>query len=361
LANMAAMYAIYHGPKNLKTIAEKIHSQASWLQNALSGLGIESLNTSAIFDTVSVKINDTGKLRSLAEKREVNFFYDGNAVRISINENTSNDQLKEIIEIFKEFTGKDHSAKYTHTSIDSLFARESAILTHPVFNSYHSETKMMRYIKSLEDKDLSLTKSMIPLGSCTMKLNAATELMPLSWEYFSSIHPFAPREQAAGYYEMLHTLEKDLANITGFAATSLQPNSGAQGEYAGLMVIRDYQKSIGQGHRNICIIPSSAHGTNPASAVLAGLQVVVSPADENGNINIADLKAKAEEHKDNLCALMVTYPSTHGIFEDSIMEVCKIIHDNGGQVYIGWCQYECSGRINKSRIYRCGCLPFEST
>ncbi len=334
LANMAAMYAIYHGPNNLREIATKIHSLASWLKHSLIELGLESLNASAIFDTLSIKVNDSKKLRSLAEKNEINFYFEGDTVRISINENTSIQNLQQIIHVFEEFTGKKSTKGYTVVKIDSLFARESAILTHPIFNTHHSETKMMRYIKGLEDKDLSLTKSMIPLGSCTMKLNAATELMPLSWEYFSSIHPFAPREQAEGYYEMLHTLEKDLAHITGFAATSLQPNSGAQGEYAGLMVIRDYQKSIGQGHRNICIIPSSAHGTNPASAVLAGLQVIVSPSDENGNINLDDLRAKAEEHKDNLCALMVTYPSTHGIFEESIMEVCKLIHDNGGQVYM---------------------------
>lgn len=334
LANMAAMYAIYHGPKNLRSIALKIHSLAVWLKNGLHNLGLESLNNSAIFDTISIRVNDPDKLKAIAEKHEVNFYYEGNIVRISIHENTTNKDLQVILSIFEAFTGKTNAITYADAQLDSLFTRESEILSHPIFNTHHSETKMMRYIKSLEDKDLSLTKSMIPLGSCTMKLNAATELMPLSWEYFSSIHPFAPREQAEGYYKMLHTLEKDLAHITGFAATSLQPNSGAQGEYAGLMVIRDYQKSIGQGHRNICIIPSSAHGTNPASAVLAGLQVVVSPADENGNINLEDLKAKALEHKDNLCALMVTYPSTHGIFEDSIMEVCKIIHENGGQVYM---------------------------
>jgi glycine dehydrogenase len=270
----------------------------------------------------------------MAERNEINFYFEEDIVRISIHENTSQKDLQCIIQVLEEYTGKKAKTSYSEVNIDGLFARESQILTHPIFNTYHTETKMMRYIKSLEDKDLSLTKSMIPLGSCTMKLNAATELMPLSWEYFSSIHPFVPQEQAAGYYEMLHTLEKDLAHITGFAATSLQPNSGAQGEYAGLMVIRDYQKSLGQGHRNVCIIPSSAHGTNPASAVLAGLQVVVSPSDENGNINLDDLRAKALEHKDNLCALMVTYPSTHGIFEESIMEVCKIIHDHGGQVYM---------------------------
>ena len=334
LSNMAAMYAIYHGPENLKAIAKKIHSQASAVKAVASELGIDVTNQSAIFDTISFSVKDSAKLKAIAERNEINFYFEGEIVRISIHENTSQKDLHRIIQVLEEFTGKKATSSYSEVNIDSLFARESQILTHPIFNTHHTETKMMRYIKSLEDKDLSLTKSMIPLGSCTMKLNAATELMPLSWEYFSSIHPFVPQEQAAGYYEMLHTLEKDLAHITGFAATSLQPNSGAQGEYAGLMVIRDYQKSLGQGHRNICIIPSSAHGTNPASAVLAGLHVVVSPADENGNINLADLKAKAEEHKDNLCALMVTYPSTHGIFEESIMEVCKIIHDNGGQVYM---------------------------
>ncbi|CAG0900600.1 unnamed protein product, partial [Darwinula stevensoni] len=302
LSNMAAMYAIYHGPENLKAIAKKIHSQASAVKTVASELGIEVTNQSAIFDTISFSVKDSAKLKAIAERNEINFYFEGEIVRISIHENTSQKDLHRIIQVLEEFTGKKATSSYSEVNIDSLFARESQILTHPIFNTHHTETKMMRYIKSLEDKDLSLTKSMIPLGSCTMKLNAATELMPLSWEYFSSIHPF--------------------------------PNSGAQGEYAGLMVIRDYQKSLGQGHRNICIIPSSAHGTNPASAVLAGLHVVVSPADENGNINLADLKAKAEEHKDNLCALMVTYPSTHGIFEESIMEVCKIIHDNGGQVYM---------------------------
>jgi glycine dehydrogenase len=336
LANMAAMYAIYHGPQNLKAIATDIHSKAVWIQNAIAEMGIEISKNSPIFDTVMFNVSDVAPLRKIAEAKEINFFLcdKSNTVGITINENTNKEDCQNIISVFEEFTGKKSTAKFELKEINESVRRKSGILTHPIFNTMHSETKMMRYIRYLEDKDLSLTKSMIPLGSCTMKLNAASELMPLSWGSFSSIHPFAPESQTQGYREMLAELEKDLANITGFAATSLQPNSGAQGEYAGLMVIREYQKSIGQGHRNVCIIPSSAHGTNPASAVLAGLQVVVSPSDENGNINLEDLRAKAIEHKDNLCALMVTYPSTHGIFEASIMDVCKLIHEYGGQVYM---------------------------
>lgn len=336
LANMAVMYAIYHGPKNLKAIATDIHSKAIWIKNAATELGIDTSKIGHIFDTVMFNISDVAPLRKITESKEINFFLcdKSNTVCITINENTTNEDCLTIISALEELTEKKSSAKFELKEVHESVRRNSEILTHPIFNTLHSETKMMRYIKSLEDKDLSLTKSMIPLGSCTMKLNAASELMPLSWSFFSSIHPFAPESQTEGYREMLAELEKDLANITGFAATSLQPNSGAQGEYAGLMVIREYQKSIGQGHRNICIIPSSAHGTNPASAVLAGLHVVVSPSDENGNINLEDLKAKAEEHKDNLCCLMVTYPSTHGIFEASIMDVCKIMHEYGGQVYM---------------------------
>lgn len=334
LANMAAMYAIYHGPHQLKAIALDIHSKAVWIKNVLSEMGINTTHNDAIFDTIRVDINDSSKLREIAEASHINFYYDNTTVGITIHENTSLADVEAILAVFQKLTGKKSTATYQTVNLAAECARTSPILTHPIFNSHHTETKMMRYIKYLEDKDLSLTKSMIPLGSCTMKLNAATELMPLSWESFSSIHPFAPADQTLGYREMLTNLERDLAHITGFAATSLQPNSGAQGEYAGLMVIREYQKSIGQGHRNICIIPSSAHGTNPASAVLAGLHVVVSPADENGNINIEDLKSKAEQYKNELSCLMVTYPSTHGIFEDSIMEVCKIIHEHGGQVYM---------------------------
>jgi glycine dehydrogenase len=334
LANMAAMYAVYHGPENIKRIAEKMHLQAVSLKNSLIQLGMKTTNSKPIFDTISLEIADSDKLRSIAEESKVNFYYEGNAVRISLNENTTSSDLSTIVSIFEKFTGKKAALAESHSEINGSIARNTDLLTHPIFNTLHTETKMLRYIRFLEDKDLSLTKSIIPLGSCTMKLNAATELMPLSWENFSSIHPFAPADQTIGYLEMITELEKDLANVTGFAATSLQPNSGAQGEYTGLMVIREYQKSIGQGHRNVCIIPSSAHGTNPASAVLAGLKVIVSPADENGNINIDDLKAKVEEHKDNLSCLMVTYPSTHGIFEESIMDICALIHQYGGQVYM---------------------------
>lgn len=334
LANMAAMYAVYHGPENIKRIAEKMHHQAVSLKNSLIQLGIKTTNSNPIFDTISLEIADSNKLRSIAEDSKVNFYYEGNLVRISLNENTTSSDLLTIASIFEKFAGKTVALGESNSEINGSIARNTDLLTHPIFNTMHTETKMLRYIRFLEDKDLSLTKSIIPLGSCTMKLNAATELMPLSWENFSSIHPFAPADQTIGYLEMITELEKDLANVTGFAATSLQPNSGAQGEYTGLMVIREYQKSIGQGHRNVCIIPSSAHGTNPASAVLAGLKVIVSPADENGNINIEDLKAKVEEHKDDLSCLMVTYPSTHGIFEESIMDICALIHQYGGQVYM---------------------------
>ncbi len=333
LANMAAMYAVYHGSEGVTAIAKDIQNKAVALRKGIADLGFDT-SKGEMFDTFTIHTTDSSKVKEIAEKHEINFYYDSNLVSISVNENTSHEDLGDILNIFETISGKKASLSISNSEIAGNVKRENAILTHPVFNSYHTETKMMRYIKSLEEKDLSLTKSMIPLGSCTMKLNAATEMMPLSWREFSSIHPFVPKNQAEGYYEIIVELEEKLAIVTGFDATSLQPNSGAQGEYAGLLAIRDYQKSIGQGHRNICIIPSSAHGTNPASAVLAGLQVVVSPADENGNINLADLKAKAEEHKDNLSCLMVTYPSTHGIFEADIMDVCKIMHENGGQVYM---------------------------
>jgi glycine dehydrogenase len=333
LANMAAMYAIYHGPEHLKHIASTINQYSVALNKALIELGF-TLENKTTFDTNSILNADTAKIKAIAEAKEINFYYTGSTVRIALNENTSLNDLHDVISVFEEVAGKKIANLDTSLSLNSSFTRTTSYLTHPIFNSHHTETKMMRYIKYLEDKDLSLTKSMIPLGSCTMKLNAASELMPVSWREFSSIHPFVPKEQAAGYYQLIDELQKDLATLTGFAATSLQPNSGAQGEYAGLLAIRDYQKSIGQGHRNIVIIPSSAHGTNPASAVIAGLKVVVSNTDADGSIDINDLRAKVEEHKEHLSCLMVTYPSTHGVFEEGIKVICDIIHQNGGQVYM---------------------------
>ena len=333
LANMAAMYAVYHGSKGVYNIAKSIYDKANSLREALHHLGFET-SKDAIFDTIEVLNVDTQKLKTYAEEASMNFFYAKNNVYIALHENTFDSDVNEILAVFEKYKNQKGTLSIRSFEISSSIQRNQALLSHPVFNTYHTETLMMRYIKSLEEKDLSLTKSIIPLGSCTMKLNAATEMMPLSWPAFSSMHPFAPKNQTEGYQKIIKDLESYLAIVTGFDATSLQPNSGAQGEYSGLLAIRDYQKSIGQGHRNICIIPSSAHGTNPASAVLAGLKVVVSPADENGNINLEDLKAKAIEYKDSLSCLMVTYPSTHGIFEADIIDICQIIHDNGGQVYM---------------------------
>ncbi|MDO5607450.1 MAG: aminomethyl-transferring glycine dehydrogenase [Capnocytophaga sp.] len=336
LAVMAGMYAVYHGPKGLEFIAKKIHGTTATLKETLEKLGY-SVKTQSAFDTLLIEA-DAEKVKSIALSKEINFYYPGaSSVLLSINEATDIEELNAIISVFAEAKGKNTVTvdKLSEKSlIPSEVIRKSEFLTADVFNSYHSETDMMRYIKKLERKDLSLNHSMISLGSCTMKLNAATEMLPLSMGEWANIHPFAPADQAEGYREMLLNLEKDLATITGFAATSLQPNSGANGEYAGLMVIRQFHISNGQGHRNICLIPSSAHGTNPASAVMAGMQVVVTKTDEHGNIDVADLKEKAEKHKDNLAALMVTYPSTHGVFESSIVEIMKIIHDNGGQVYM---------------------------
>ena len=336
LAVMAGMYAVYHGPKGLKFIANKVHNSASTLASTLSNMGLEQVNTS-YFDTLQVKAN-AAKVKEVAETNEVNFFYeDDNTVLISINETTSISDLNEIVKIFAEAENKkaiEISELADTNNIDTDLNRTSDFLTLDVFNSYHSETELMRYIKKLERKDLALNHSMISLGSCTMKLNAASEMLPLSQTNWGSIHPFAPVNQTEGYQKVLKALEDQLTEITGFAATSLQPNSGAQGEYAGLMVIKAYHESRGDHHRNICLIPSSAHGTNPASAVMAGMKVVVTKADENGNIDVEDLRNKAELHADNLAALMVTYPSTHGVYESAIKDITKIIHDNGGQVYM---------------------------
>ncbi|MBZ9652548.1 aminomethyl-transferring glycine dehydrogenase [Psychroflexus montanilacus] len=336
LAVMAGMYAVYHGPKGLEYIASQIHRKTVSLAEGLENLGFFQVNE-LYFDTILLKA-DADKIKSLAEQKSINFFYpDTESVSISINETTSIEDLNEILDIFKELSEKNlNSIEELKEGIiaNSELKRESEFLTHDVFNSYHSETELMRYIKRLERKDLALNHSMISLGSCTMKLNAASEMLPLSNPQWGNIHPFVPKDQALGYQEILKSLEDYLTEITGFSATSLQPNSGAQGEYAGLMVIRAYHKSRNESHRNICLVPSSAHGTNPASAVMAGMKVVVVKATEKGNIDIEDLKAKAEKHSDNLAALMVTYPSTHGVFESDIRKITALIHEHGGQVYM---------------------------
>ncbi|MFD1063827.1 aminomethyl-transferring glycine dehydrogenase [Winogradskyella litorisediminis] len=336
LAVMAGMYAVYHGPKGLDFIATKVQNSATTLTKALERLGLEQAN-SHYFDTINIKA-DSVDVKYEAEKQNVNFYYpDSNTVTISLNETTTIEDLNVIISIFEAVTD-NKTEKITELSEDKTIPealkRKSEYLTFEVFNSYHSETELMRYIKRLERKDLALNHSMISLGSCTMKLNAASEMLPLSWYNWGNMHPFAPQYQATGYKLMLNALENQLTEITGFAGTSLQPNSGAQGEFAGLMVIRAYHESRGDHHRNICLIPSSAHGTNPASAVMAGMKVVVTKASENGNIDVDDLREKAELHKDNLSALMVTYPSTHGVYESAIKEITQIIHDYGGQVYM---------------------------
>ncbi|WP_333808793.1 aminomethyl-transferring glycine dehydrogenase [Flavobacterium sp.] len=335
LAVMAGMYAVYHGPKGLQYIADKVHASAVTTADALNKLGVYQTNT-AFFDTILVKA-DAAKVKAIAEKHEVNFFYpDSESISISFNETTSIADINQIIAIFAEATGKEYvPVKILLPSgrIEGL-ERTSTFLQYDVFNNHHSESQLMRYIKKLERKDLSLNHSMISLGSCTMKLNAAAEMLPLSMANWNSIHPFAPVEQAEGYQIMLKKLEHQLNVVTGFQGTTLQPNSGAQGEYAGLMAIRAYHQSRGDHHRNVCLIPASAHGTNPASAAMAGMEIIVTKTMENGNIDVEDLRAKAIQHKDNLSALMVTYPSTHGVFESAIIEITNIIHENGGLVYM---------------------------
>jgi glycine dehydrogenase len=336
LAVMAGMYAVYHGKDGLKYIANNVHRSAVTLANALNDLGIEQTNSS-FFDTIKVQA-PSEKIKPIAEASKINFNYiDANTISISLNETVS---LEDINAILKVFSSALNSKSITisefavNDQIESNLLRDTSFLEHDVFNSHHSETEMMRYIKKLERKDLSLNHSMIALGSCTMKLNAASEMLPLSNPNWGNIHPFVPLEQAQGYQEVLKNLEHQLNIITGFAGTSLQPNSGAQGELAGLMVIRAYHHSRNDHHRNICLIPSSAHGTNPASAVMAGMKVVVTKTDDKGNIDVADLREKAILHSENLSALMITYPSTHGVYESAIKEITQIIHDHGGQVYM---------------------------
>ncbi len=336
LAVMAGMYAVYHGPKGLKNIAGNVHQLALTVEEGVKKLGFRQLN-SAYFDTLRIQA-PAAKVRPVAEAKEVNFFYPAeDIVAISLNEATNLDDVNTILSIFAEVAGKEKSvvsALSQGNKIPESLERKTDFLTSDVFNAYHSETELMRYIKKLERKDLSLNHSMISLGSCTMKLNAAAEMLPISYPQWGNIHPFVPVEQAEGYQIVLKRLEDQLTEITGFSGTSLQPNSGAQGEYAGLMAIRAYHESRGDSHRNICLIPSSAHGTNPASAVMAGMKVVVTKSTEKGNIDVEDLREKAIKHKDNLAALMVTYPSTHGVFEAAILEIIQIVHDNGGQVYM---------------------------
>lgn len=340
LAIMASMYAVYHGPDGLRTIARDIHDKTARLAQGLKSLGYTIAN-SVYFDTLFIELPEgitKVKIEERAEKFEINLrYFNSNHVGISLDETISRQDFDDIFTVFSDAASLDEPTEIPReitSPITGFFERSSAYLTHPVFNSFHSETELMRYIKRLENKDLSLTHSMISLGSCTMKLNAASELMPITWPEWANIHPFAPQSQTAGYREMFEEFKRMLCEITGLSEISLQPNSGAQGEYAGLMVIRNYHISRGEGHRNIALIPSSAHGTNPASAVMAGKKVVVVKCDDNGNIDVDDLRAKAEKHTEHLSVLMVTYPSTHGVFEDSIMEITKIIHDNGGQVYM---------------------------
>lgn len=341
LANMASFYAVYHGPDGLKTIASRIHRLTTILATALAEQGISA--NAHYFDTITLNVGDLQQaiyqralevgcnLRLVGEQQ----------LGVSLDETTTASDVTQLLDIF---LGAGHGLDVAE--IDSRLVqngvmglmdeqlRTDAILGHPVFNSYHSETDMLRYMKKLENKDYSLAHGMIPLGSCTMKLNATAEMIPVTWPEFANIHPFVPADQVSGYHEMLHQLEAQLVEITGYDKVSLQPNSGASGEYAGLLAIRKYQESIGEGHRNICLIPESAHGTNPASAAMMGMKIIVTRCDEKGNVDLADLSAKAAEHADNLSALMITYPSTHGVYEEEIVEICDVIHQHGGQVYM---------------------------
>jgi glycine dehydrogenase len=332
LAVMAGMYGVYHGPEGLKKIAGRVHGLTRLLDDGLKQKGIEQLNTH-YFDTLKIVVRDQASIRKAAESKQINLrYFDSQHIGISLDETTTPEDVNTILSLF----GESPVARTTAvtTNWPSTLQRTSAFMTHPVFNSYHAEHDMLRYIKRLENKDLSMVHSMISLGSCTMKLNATTEMIPVTWPELGNMHPFAPADQTQGYQEMITNLEKWLAEITGFTGVSLQPNSGAQGEYAGLMVIRAYHQHRGDHHRNVALIPSSAHGTNPASAVMAGMEVVIVKSDAEGKIDVADLKAKAEQFKDKLAALMVTYPSTHGVFEEAITEICEIIHHCGGLIYM---------------------------
>lgn len=340
LATMAGMYAVYHGAAGLKRIAGHIHSHALALASGIEKAGYK-IENKEFFDTIRISLPDginSEKIKKIALKEEVNLFYEsGSSIIISVDETTSLTDINLLVRIFAEASGKKTEVLNSvdeKTGVNKIFIRKDEFLSQDIFKSFRSETELMRYIKKLERKDFSLTHSMISLGSCTMKLNAATEMLPLSWPEFGGLHPFVPVDQAEGYHQLFEELGKDLCIITGFDAISFQPNSGAAGEYTGLLTIMEYLKNQGQGHRNICLIPCSAHGTNPASAVMAGMEVVVVNCDSKGNIDIDDLRKKADLHKDKLAAIMITYPSTHGVFEAEVREMIKIVHDNGGQVYM---------------------------
>lgn len=375
LANMAAMYAVYHGPTGLRKIAEYIHQLASTLAEGLRKLGYE-LPATPFFDTLKIgfgKRNVRDLLR-LAEARGMNLrVFDDHHVGISLDEVTQLSDVADLLRVFSEAANFEVDldlgalAAYAPVPYPDFFTRKTPYLSHPVFNRHHSETEMLRYLRRLESRDLSLAHSMIPLGSCTMKLNATSEMFPVSWPEFSKLHPFVPTAQAQGYKLLFEQLEQWLSEITGFARVSLQPNAGSQGEYAGLLAIRKYHQHRGEGHRSVCLIPQSAHGTNPASAVMAGFRVVPVACDDQGNISLADLKAKAEAHRNDLAALMITYPSTHGVFEETIQEICQIIHQNGGQVYmdganmnaqVGLCRpAELGADVCHLNLHKTFCIP----
>jgi len=336
LAVMAGMYAVYHGPQGLERIARRVHRQTGILAAGLQQLGFELANAT-FFDTVTVRVEDAAAIHQQAAARNINLRQiDARHVGVSLDETVTRDDLANLFAIFGNGKSVDVDAldAAAQDAFPAELARTSAYLTHPTFNRYHAEHEMLRYLRALADKDLALDRTMIPLGSCTMKLNATSEMIPVTWPEFSNIHPLAPNDQTVGYREMIDQLEAMLCAATGYAAISLQPNAGSQGEYAGLLVIQKYHQSRGEGHRNICLIPSSAHGTNPASASMVGMKVVVTACDDNGNVDLNDLKAKAEQYSKDLACVMVTYPSTHGVFEEGIKELCEIVHSHGGQVYV---------------------------
>ncbi|AUF95147.1 glycine dehydrogenase (aminomethyl-transferring) [Pseudomonas sp. 02C 26] len=371
LANIAGMYAVYHGPAGLKRIAERTHALTAILAAGLEQLGV-TLQTQAYFDTLTLATGaTTAALHQKAREQRINLRQiDAEQLGLSLDETSTQADVEALWQLFAgEQSLPDFAAlaAFDESRLPAALRRQSAILEHPVFNRYHSETELMRYLRKLADKDLALDRSMIPLGSCTMKLNAASEMIPVTWAEFGNLHPFAPAEQSQGYLQMTNELEAMLCAATGYDAVSLQPNAGSQGEYAGLLAIRAYHRSRGDAHRNICLIPSSAHGTNPATAHMAGMRVVVTACDARGNVDIADLRAKAVEHREQLAAIMITYPSTHGVFEEAIGEICAIIHDNGGQVYIdganmnamvGLCAPgKFGGDVSHLNLHKTFCIP----